>query len=69
METIFQGQRLFLTRLCLGLAQGLLLYLLYRAVDAKVWPATQGLLFAPLLLVSLATPIGLTLALGAMPYP
>lgn len=68
METIFHGQRLFLTRLCLGLAQGLLLYLLYRAVDAKVWPATQGLLFAPLLLVALATPIGLTLALGAMPY-
>ena len=68
METVFQGQKLFLTRLSLGLAQGLILYLLYRAVDAKVWPATQGLLFAPLLLVSLATPIGLTLALGAMPY-
>lgn len=68
METVFQGQRLFLTRLLIGLAQGLFLYFLYRAVEDKVWPATQGLLFAPLLLVALATPIGLTLSLGAMPY-
>lgn len=68
METVFQSQRLFLTRLGLGLAQGLLLYFLYRAAQDKIWPATQGLLFAPLLLVLLATPIGLTLALGAMSY-
>src|SRR5688572_14738555 len=66
METISQGQKLFLTRLAIGLAQGLVLYLLYSASEAKVWPATQGTVFIPLLLVSLSAPVGLILSLGAM---
>lgn len=66
MDVISQGQKLFLTRLGIGLAQGLLLYLLYRVSEAKAWPATQGTIFIPLLLVALASPIGLNLSLGAM---
>jgi hypothetical protein len=68
MEEISQGQRLFLTRLAIGLAQGLALYLLYSAADDKAWPATQGLVFAPLLLAWLFAPVLLTLSLGAMPW-
>jgi hypothetical protein len=67
MDTITHSQRLFLARLAIGLTQGLALYLLYRAVDAKLWPATQGMVFAPLLLVLLAAPVGLSLSLDAMP--
>jgi hypothetical protein len=67
MEAISQSQRLFLTRLTVGLAQGITLYLLYRAADAKVWPATQGPVFAPLLLTLLYAPILFSLALGEMP--
>jgi len=67
METITQGQRLFTARLVIGLTQGLALYLLYSAYDAKAWPATQGLMFAPLLLVFLFIPTLLISALGEMP--
>ncbi|HKQ44610.1 MAG TPA: VCBS repeat-containing protein [Rhizomicrobium sp.] len=66
MEAGSQSQRLFLARLAIGLAQGLVLYLLYSAGEAKTWPATQGTVFVPLLLVSLAAPVGLILSLGAM---
>jgi hypothetical protein len=65
---VSQSQQLFLTRLAIGLAQGLILYLLYRIADAKVWPAIQGTIFIPLLLVALTAPIGLSLSLGAMPW-
>ena len=65
---VFQSQQLFLTRLGIGLAQGLILYLLYRIADAKAWPATQGVIFIPFLLVALTAPIGLSLSLGAMPW-
>ena len=47
---------LFAARLTIGLLQGLALYLLYRAQEAGAWPATQGLVFVPLLLVMLAGP-------------
>ena len=57
-----------MTRLAIGLAQGLILYLLYRIADAKVWHAIQGTIFIPLLLVALTAPIGLSLSLGAMPW-
>ena len=66
MDAVSQGQRLFFTRLSIGLIQGLALYLLYRAQDAHVWPATQGLVFAPLLLIFLYIPLLLILALGEM---
>ena len=67
MEAVSQGQKLFNIRLVIGLAQGLALYLLYSAYDAKAWPATQGLIFAPLLIVFLAIPTLLISALGEMP--
>jgi hypothetical protein len=51
-------------RLIIGLAQGLALYLLYSAFDAKVWPATSGAAFAPLLMVSLFIPLLLTQSVG-----
>ncbi len=68
METIFQGQRLFVARLAIGLTQGLALYLLYSAYDDKVWPATQGLVFAPALLVWLFIPTVLISTLGEMAW-
>lgn len=51
------------TRLAIGLAQGVLLFLLHRADDAKTWPATQPLLFAPLLVCVLMVPL---IALGGL---
>lgn len=60
------GNILFLSRLVVGLIQGLGLYLLYRAYDAQSWPATDGLIFAPLLLVLLYVPLILSFALGGM---
>ncbi|HEY2011096.1 MAG TPA: hypothetical protein VGH23_19050 [Rhizomicrobium sp.] len=67
MEETFQGWELFVTRLAIGLVQGLALYALYSALDDKVWPASQGLLFAPLLLGCLFIPTVLISALGEMP--
>ncbi|MDE2135519.1 MAG: DUF4153 domain-containing protein [Alphaproteobacteria bacterium] len=51
------GQRIFVARLTVGLAQGLALYLLYYAHDNKSWPATDPNLFAPSLLVFLFVPL------------
>src|SRR5262249_30687451 len=51
-------------RLAVGLAQGLALYLLYSAYDAHSWPATQGAVFAPLILVWLFVPLLFNQALG-----
>jgi hypothetical protein len=45
-----------MARLGIGLAQGSALYLLSHALDAKTWPATDGLIFAPLLMVFLYIP-------------
>jgi hypothetical protein len=66
METVLQGQRLFTARLAIGLVQGLALYLLYSAYDAKAWPGTDGLVFEPLTLVVLFIPTLLISALGEM---
>ncbi|HUC66997.1 MAG TPA: DUF4153 domain-containing protein [Stellaceae bacterium] len=55
-----------LTRLLIGLAQGITLYLLYLAADAKAWPATQATTFAPLVLVAWFVPIILLLGTGNM---
>ena len=66
---ISQSQKLFLTRLVIGLAQGAVLYLLYQARESEVWPATQGLVFSPLLLVFIFIPLLLNQALGEMPVP
>ncbi len=53
-------------RVVLGLAQGLALYLLYRASDHHTWPAMQPEIFAPLLMVALLIPIGISQAAGRM---
>jgi len=49
-----------------GLAQGLVLYLLYQAGENRTFPATQPLLFVPLLLASTLVPVILISALGQL---
>jgi hypothetical protein len=44
-------------RLAIGLLQGGALSLLYLAYDQRSWPATNGEIFAPLLLVALLVPL------------
>ncbi|MBD8533327.1 MULTISPECIES: DUF4153 domain-containing protein [unclassified Massilia] len=56
--------RIALLRTSIGLAQGLVLYLLYLVANNDVWPATETLLFAPMLLVALFGPLLLVSALG-----
>jgi Domain of unknown function (DUF4153) len=68
MQMVLAGRQLFLIRLGIGLTQGLALYLLYHAQDTNIWPATDGLVFAPLLLAWLFSPVLLTLSLGEMPW-
>jgi hypothetical protein len=52
-------------RLGTGLLQGFVLYLLYRAGhDYNTWPATEPLLFAPLLMVALLVPVIVISSLG-----
>ena len=57
-------QRIALLRTGIGLVQGLILYLLYLVADYDVWPATETLLFAPMLLVALFCPVIAISALG-----
>ena len=52
------------TRIVIGLAQGLLLYLLYTAAQDKTWPATVPLLFGPLAMLGLLLPVILISGLG-----
>ena len=51
-------------RLAAGLLQGGLLYLLHRAGGSGTWPATEPLLFFPLLLAAVLLPILLISSLG-----
>lgn len=51
-------------RILLGLAQGVLLYLLYRAAKDYAWPAAEPLLFAPLMMIALFVPVLLVSGLG-----
>jgi hypothetical protein len=44
-------------RMAIGLAQGLALYFLYRSLSARTWPATDALLFKPLLLLVVFVPL------------
>jgi len=62
------SHRIASARLLLGLLQGAALFFLYNAYDHKTWPATDGLLFAPLLLVALFVPVLLISALGHMQW-
>jgi hypothetical protein len=56
-------ESLAVIRAVLGLVQGALLYLLFDAADAKVWPATEGQLFSPLVLTAVFVP---TLAIAGV---
>jgi hypothetical protein len=51
-------------RLSVGLLQGGLLYLLHRAASGDAWPATEPLLFIPLLMAAVLLPILLISSLG-----
>ena len=51
-------------RLAAGLLQGCLLYLLHRANGTGTWPATDPLLFEPLLMASVLLPVLLISGLG-----
>jgi hypothetical protein len=58
-------------RIGIGLLQGLALYLLYRAADVSdgavlTWPATQPMVFGPLLLIASYTPVMLLAAVGRL---
>jgi uncharacterized protein DUF4153 len=46
-----------IARPTVGLLQGIALYLLQQAVEAKAWPATDGLIFAPLLTAAIFVPV------------
>jgi len=52
------------TRVAIGLAQGIVLYLLYTAAKDKLWPATLPMLFTPLLLGAVLAPVIAINALG-----
>lgn len=56
--------RIAVTRLATGLAQGAILYFLYIALQNKTWPATEGHVFAPLLVAALFVPVILISGLG-----
>lgn len=60
----FVTPRIALVRLALGLGQGLALYFLYHATQSQTWPATEPLLFAPLLLVFAYIPLLVISGLG-----
>jgi hypothetical protein len=55
-----------LARVAVGLMQGIALYLLQQALESKAWPATEGLIFAPLLVVAMFVPIIVVVGLGNM---
>ena len=54
------------TRLAIGLAQGIVLFLLQKADESKAWPATAPMLYAPLLVCVLMVPLIPLSALSAM---
>ncbi|SFB98829.1 DUF4153 domain-containing protein [Massilia yuzhufengensis] len=54
------------SRIGIGLVQGLVLYLLYSAAMDLAWPATRPLLFLPLLMVAVIVPVIAISGLGHM---
>jgi len=53
-------------RLCIGIVQGVALCLLFGAAETGGWPASNGLIFAPLLLVACFVPLIVIFGLGNM---
>jgi hypothetical protein len=62
-ERAMSRESLAVIRAAVGLAQGAALNLLYDAAEAKVWPATDGQVFAPLVLTAMFVP---TLAVAGL---
>lgn len=60
------SQSVAAVRLAIGLGQGVALYLLYLSYDAKVWPSTDGLVFAPLVTVAGFVPLVLVAGIADM---
>lgn len=53
-------------RLGVGLLQGLALFLLHHVQTAKLWPSTEPLIFAPLMLVAAFAPFVVLAGVGAL---
>ena len=49
-------QYLAVLRVAVGFVQGVVLYVLYQASEAKAWPATDGMLFAAMLVTAIYVP-------------
>lgn len=64
-----RAPRLWLTRLGIGLAQGLSLYLLLQLRAAGVWPGSDPYLFAAIAMASIFAPLVLLEGLGEIPTP
>src|SRR3569832_1281900 len=56
--------RLAGARLIVGLEQGVVLYLLYLAIDKHAWPSTNAYVMAPLMMVSVFVPLLFIQAFG-----
>jgi hypothetical protein len=50
-------ERTAIIRAAIGLAQGFALYLLYQAFESRLWPATDPVVFAPLLTAGIFVPL------------
>jgi hypothetical protein len=59
-------RRVMLLRLATGLAQGLLLYWLYKTGKDMVWPSTEPYLVVPLIFLGVLLPVLLVSSLGHM---
>src|SRR5262245_46164683 len=58
------SRSLAIARIAVGLVQGLALCALYWAYEARAWPATDGLIFAPLLVTAIFVPAVVVWSLG-----
>jgi Domain of unknown function (DUF4153) len=65
-DGIMTFQLTALARVAIGLTQGIALYLLQQAFEAKTWPATDGATFAPLVVVAIFVPTVVVAGLGNM---
>src|SRR5262245_61443565 len=61
---MFSQRHIAWIRVAVGLAQGVGLYLLFRATSMMAWPATDPAIFASLLLVTVFVPVVIIAGLG-----
>ena len=65
-DTALSLRAIGFARVAIGVFQGLALYLIYLAYEEDAWPATDGLVFAPLLLIMLYIPLVVSQGLGTL---